>query len=132
MKLATGKKGKRGVAALLGMLLLAGAAAGLSGCSKSDIVEYEHDGFVVPFTREFYKNVELTPKEEPLPERKIRSMSLKGRRRSRPAGHRPVKRNCRTAGSRRSRRGSCRGFWSVSGKQTALRNLSPICMSSPI
>lgn len=65
MKLTTGKTGKRG-AALLGMLLLLllGAAAGLSGCSKSDIVEYEHDGFVVPFTREFYKNVELTPKEE--------------------------------------------------------------------
>lgn len=37
MKLTTGKTGKRG-AALLGMLLLLGAAAGLSGCSKSDIV----------------------------------------------------------------------------------------------
>ena len=64
MKLTTGKTGKRGAALLGVLLLLLGAAAGLSGCSKSDIVEYEHDGFVVPFTREFYKNVELTPKEE--------------------------------------------------------------------
>ena len=57
---------------------------------------------------------------------------VEGPSRSRPAGHRPVKRNCRTAGSRRSSRGSCPGFWSVSGKQTALRNLSHICMKSPI
>ena len=64
MKLETGKRGKRGLAALLGILLLAGAVAGLAGCSKSDIVEYEHDGLVVPFAREFYKEIELTPQEE--------------------------------------------------------------------
>lgn len=58
------KNKKNGLALLLGVLLLAGLAGGLVACNTSSTRDYTHDGLVVPFPKDFYKEVELTPTDE--------------------------------------------------------------------